>query len=93
MDLRIPSVRQALPQDMTLEEVQKGRGGGGGGGGGVSCTVHGIKIEILRFTGIISEFSRITQNSAFDFICRPYSIKKLRYQLLLFSRPTIPHLQ
>ena len=32
MDLRIPSVRQALPQDMTLEEVQKGRGGGGGGG-------------------------------------------------------------
>ena len=84
MDLRIPSVRQALPRDMTLEEVQKG---------GVSCTVHGIKIEILRFTGIISEFSRITQNSAFDFICRPYSIKKLRYQLLLFSRPTIPHLQ
>ena len=85
MDLRIPSVRQALPRDMTLEEVQKG--------GGVSCTVHGIKIEILRFMGIISEFSRITQNSAFDFICRPYSIKKLRYQLLLFSRPTIPHLQ
>ena len=84
MDLRIPSVRQALPQDMTLEEVQKGGG---------SCTVHGIKIEILRFTGIISEFSRITQNSAFDFICRPYSIAKLRYQLLLFSRPTIPHLQ
>ena len=37
-------------------------------GGGMSCTVHGIKIEILRFTGIISEFSRITQNSAFDFI-------------------------
>ena len=27
MDLRIPSVRQALPQDMTLEEVQKGGGG------------------------------------------------------------------
>ena len=26
MDLRIPSVRQALPQDMTLEEVQKGGG-------------------------------------------------------------------
>ena len=87
MDLRIPSVRQALPQDMTLEEVQKG------GGGGVSCTVHGIKIEILQFTGIISEFSQITQNSAFDFICRPHSIAKLRYQLLLFSRPTIPHLQ
>lgn len=87
MDLRIPSVRQALPRDMTLEEVQKW------GGGGVSCMVHGIKIEILRFMGIMSEFSRITQNSAFDFICRPYSIKKLRYQLLLFSRPTIPHLQ
>ena len=86
MDLRIPSVRQALPQDMTLEEVQKR-------GGRVSCTVHGIKIEILRFTEIISEFSRITQNSAFDFICRPYSTAKLRYQLLLFSRPTIPHLQ
>ena len=85
MDLRIPSVRQALPRDMTLEEVQKV--------GGVSCTVHGIKIEILQFTGIISEFSRITQNSAFDFICSPYSIAKLRYQLLLFSRPTIPHLQ
>ena len=29
MDLRIPSVRQALPRDMTLEEVQKGGGGGG----------------------------------------------------------------
>ena len=28
MDLRIPSVRQALPRDMTLEEVQKGGGGG-----------------------------------------------------------------
>ena len=28
MDLRIPSVRQALPWDMTLEEVQKGGGGG-----------------------------------------------------------------
>lgn len=27
MDLRIPSVRQALPRDMTLEEVQKGGGG------------------------------------------------------------------
>ena len=26
MDLRIPSVRQALPRDMTLEEVQKGGG-------------------------------------------------------------------
>ena len=29
MDLRILSVRQALPQDMTLEEVQKGGGGRG----------------------------------------------------------------
>ena len=28
MDLRILSVRQALPQDMTLEEVRKGGGGG-----------------------------------------------------------------
>ena len=27
MDLRILSVRQALPQDMTLEEVRKGGGG------------------------------------------------------------------
>ena len=27
MDLRIPSVRQALPRDMTVEEVQKGGGG------------------------------------------------------------------
>ena len=31
-----------------------------------------------RFTGMKSAFSRITQNSAFDFICRPYSIAKLR---------------
>ena len=27
MDLRIPSVRQALQRDMTLEEVQRGGGG------------------------------------------------------------------
>ena len=31
-----------------------------------------------RFTGMKSAFSRITQNSAFDFICRPYSNVKLR---------------
>ena len=40
MDLRILSVRQALPQDMTLEEVQKGGGEGG----------H------VRFTGLKSKF-------------------------------------
>ena len=33
--------------------------------GGVSC--KGIKIENSRFTGIKTDFSRITHNSAFDF--------------------------
>ena len=88
MDLRIASERQALPQDMTLEEVQKG-----GWGGVCHAWFMGSKIKILRFMGIKSEFSRITQNSAFDFICCPYSIAKLRYRLSLVSRPRIPDLQ
>ena len=86
MDLRIASERQALPQDMTLEEVQKG-------GEGHDAWFTGSKIKILRFMGIKSEFSRITQNSAFDFICCPHSIAKLRYRLSLVSRPRIPDLQ
>ena len=87
MELRIPSERQALPQDMTQEEVQKG------GGGRCHAWFTGIKIEILHFTGIKSDFSGITQNSAFDFIYRPYRTAKLRCQLLLFSHPTILDLQ
>ena len=79
MDLRIPSERQALPQDMTLEEVQKGGGGG-------ECVMHGSR-------KLKSDFSQIMQNSAFDFICRPYNIAKLRCRLLLFSHPKILALQ
>jgi len=65
---------------------------GKGRGGGCRAWFTGIKIKISQFTGII------TQNSAFDFICRPYSIPKLRYQLLcihktLFSHPKILNLQ
>ena len=46
------------------------RVGGEGGGGGVVRA---------RFTGIKTDLSRITQNSAFDFICRPYSFDKLLF--------------
>ena len=71
----------------------------GKGGGGACCAwFMGIKIKISRFMGIKTDFSRIMQNSAFDFICRPYIIAKLRYQLLcihkkLFSHPKILNLQ
>ena len=70
----------------------------GGGGGWCRAWVTGIKIKISQFTGIKIDFSQITQNSVFDFICRPSSIAKLRYQLLcihkkLFSHPKIVNLQ
>ena len=43
-----------------------------GKGGGDCCA---------RFTGIKPDFSRIMQNSVFDFICHPYSIAELKCQL------------
>ena len=62
--------------------------GKGLGGGGVVCRAWftGIKIKISQFTGIKTDFL------AFDFICRPYSIAKLRYQLLCIH-PKILNLQ
>ena len=62
-----------------MKQVQKFPGndrGKGGGGGVCRAWFTGIKIKISQFTGIK------TDSLAFDFICRPHSIAKLRYQLL-----------
>ena len=74
-----------------MKQVQKFPGndcgkGGGGGGGLCHAWFTGIKIKISQFTGIKTDFL------AFDFICRPYSIAKLRYQLLCIH-PKILNLQ
>ena len=74
-----------------MKQVQKFPGndrGKGVGGAGVVCRAWftGIKIKISQFTGIKTDFL------AFDFICRPYSIAKLRYQLLCIH-PKILNLQ
>ena len=41
----------------------------------------GVVIQIHGSREFKADFWRITQNSAFDFICRPYSIAKLRCRL------------
>ena len=74
-----------------MKQVQKFPGndrGKGVGGGGVVCRAWftGIKIKISQFTEIKTDFL------AFDFICRPYSIAKLRYQMLCIH-PKIVNLQ
>ena len=73
-----------------MKQVQKfpgnDRGKGGGGGGVCRAWFTGIKIKISQFTGIKTDFL------AFDFICCPYSIAKLRYQLLCIH-PKILNLQ
>ena len=74
-----------------MKQVQKFPGndrGKGVGEGGVVCRAWftGIKIKISQFTGIKTDFL------AFDFICRPYSIAKLRYQMLCIH-PKIVNLQ
>ena len=61
-------------------------GKGVGWGGGCRAWFTGIKIKISQFTGIKTDFL------AFDFICRPYSIAKLRYQMLCIH-PKIVNLQ
>ena len=72
-----------------MKQVQKFPGndrGKGVGGGGCRAWFTGFKIKISQFTGIKTDFL------AFDFICRPYSIAKLRYQLLCIH-PKILNLQ
>ena len=53
---------------MNIERIQSWkRVGKGGGGAGCRARFTGIKIENSQLTGIKTDFSRITHNSAFDF--------------------------